>query len=650
MIIPAQTQTYDTLDELSDGLSLEKLLADRPHWDIPRVADEDILKVKIRFSSQAEQIAAIVGERCVEDELDAATEHAWLVVMGQFAQALGLIQKLKAVPIDQKQKTKCPPQTKLIEFLVGILGGIEYLQDINLEAHPIATDPTVAQAWAQAIFAHYTGVSRTLEAADENTLEAVIEILRQVSQPFIQEAVMETIRKQGCLTADMDLTGREVSPTSTDYEEASFGWMDDDVRKGYQAAILSLVCERWQRLLLALQRYTGRTHSAECLQDMVRELEHLLGMRPHRRVNRVQARRQALQAKIQALQEQVERNQHKEKTLRAIIVQNRTEAKTLQAEVISLDKAYRDQEKTEKPHSQLAKTRHKQAAAQKREARAWRNVKKVQAIRINQEGEMQILQEQLTQLEAWLAELEADNQANPNPIGFVLRIDAGFSTGPNLAWLIEMGYIVLTKAHHSSISQSLRQRLVEPVAWTRVGRNAEAVNMGDYYQNDCPYPLQAMLVRYHLPTELRHTTLLYYADTPAPALPQWFHSYNARQTLEAGIKEEKGVFTLKRHLVRSPIGMQLQEQFALFAANFVRWAAAWVKDALRQANRCFETALGQVKTLVRIVSHTSARWVRNSVGNTLIFDPDGPFGQTILCLSGQVAVQLTLPLFNFKTL
>lgn len=397
-----------------------------------------------------------------------------------------------------------------------------------------------------------------------------------------------------------------------------------------------------------MQRYTGRTHSAECLQAMVRELEQVLGMRPRRRVALVQHQRQVLQARIQQAQDHWERNRSKEQGFRASISQSRSEAKTLQAEVVRLENEYQARGWEEKPHSRLAKTRHKLAAAQKREQRAWREVKKVQTIRANQEDEMRTLQEQQTHLDEWLAELEADNQANPNPIPFVLRIDAGFSTGENLAWLIEMGYIVLTKAHHSSISHSLCQRLPNPVTWTRVGRNAEAVNMGDYYQHDCPYPLQAMLVRYHLPDELRHSTLLYYADTPAPALPQWFRRYNARQTIEAGIKEEKAVFTLKRHLVRSPIGMQLQEQFALFAANFVRWAAAWAKDALRQANRRFETALAQVKTLVRIVSHTPARWVRNSVGNTLIFDPDGPFAHTILCLSGQVAVQLTLPLFNFK--
>jgi len=645
MIIPAQTQLYDDLD----AWSVERLLAKMSQrWDNPRLTARDIWKVEIPFHSQAEQIAALVDGWAVGDELDTTTEHVWLVVMGQFAQMLGLIKGLEGVPIDQKQNPKCPPQTKLIELLVGILGGIEYLQDLNLEAHAIVADATVAQAWAQAIFAHYSGVSRTLEAADGETLEAVIEVLRQVSQPFIQAAVMETIRKQGGLTADVDLTGREVSPTSTDYPDATFGWMADDVHNGYQAAIVSLVCERWQRLMVALKRYPGRTHSAECLQDMVCELEQLLGVRPSRRVNQVEARRQALQSKIQVLQEQLECHQGQEKILHAHIYQNRAEAKALQAEGVGLDKTDADPDQAEKPHSQRAKARHKLEAAQARQARNWRDLKKVQAIRIHQEGEMQILQEQLTQLEAWLAELEADNQANPNPTNFTLRIDAGFSTGPNLAWLIEMGYIVLTKAHHAKISQSLRQRLVEPVSWTRVGRNAEAVNLGDYYQNDCPYPVQTMLVRYHLPTELRFTTLLYFADTPAPALPLWFHDYNARQTLEAGIKEEKGVFTLKRHLVRSPIGMQLQEQFALFAANFVRWTAAWVKQTLRQANHTFETALEEVKTLGRIVSHSSARWVRNALGSTLVFDPDGPFAKTILCLSGQVAFQLALPLFNFN--
>jgi hypothetical protein len=155
------------------------------------------------------------------------------------------------------------------------------------------------------------------------------------------------------------------------------------------------------------------------------------------------------------------------------------------------------------------------------------------------------------------------------------------------------------------------------------------------------------LVRYHLPEKRRYSTLFYYGDIAPPGLAQWFHQYNERQTIEAGIKQCKGVFTLKRHLVRSPFGMQLQEQFALFAANFVRWAAAWIKDLLRNANRSFLSALDQIKTLTRIVSRSRARWVCNHHGHSLIFDKDGPFSGTMLCLSGQIVVQLALPLFNF---
>ena len=596
---------------------------------------------------EARRIAALVAERDFGEMIDATTDHAMLVVLGHFAQALGLVEALAQVPLAQRQGVNGPPQMKLIEFLVGILGGIEHLQELNLGPQPIATDSVIAQAWGQAIFGHYSQVSRTLEVADEATLAAVIEALRTVSAPFIQAAVMETIKHSGGLTIDVDLTGRKVSPTSTDYEEATFGWMDDGVSKGYQDAVTSLVCERWGRLMLTLQRYTGRTLSAECLQAAVKEIEELLQIRPRRRVDLLQARRQEMTSQLDQLQVKLDGNQRKQKELRARIRQAKAEAKSHQDEVACLEAEYQAQGRTERPHSQLAKLRRKVVAAQKRETRGWRDLKKCQnrADRINQQ--VNEVQAQLLTLDEWLAYLEADNMANPNPVSIVLRIDAGFSTGPNLAWLIEMGYTVLTKAYHSSSTDSLRRHLSAQTQWTRVGQNAEAVAMGEYYQNDCAYPLQAMLVRYHLPNKVCHTTLFYYDDNPPPDLPDWFSFYNARQTIEAGIKEGKGVFTLKRHLVRSPIGMQLQEQFALFGANFVRWAAAWVNDLLHQANQNFTTALGQVKTLVGIVARTRARWVRNAAGSVLIFDEAGPFAGTIICLSGVIAIQLPLPLFNF---
>jgi hypothetical protein len=648
MIIPSDTR--ERPDDILDGTFQEEVLAKMPLRIVPLLPQGERYGFKMVSSEpspEACQMAQLIGERIVGEGIDATTDHAWLVVLGYFAQALELVAGLEAVPVEQRQGPDCGPQTKLVEFLVGVLGGIEYLQDLNQSENPIAKDETVVEAWAQAIFVHYSSVSRTLDAADEKTLAAALEVLQAVSRPFIDAAVMETLKQEGRLVVDVDLTGREVSPTSTDYPEADFGWMDDGLGKGYQAAVTSLVCERWRRLMLTLQRYGGRTKSAACLQAAVQAVEQLLGVRPRRRVELLAERRRRLLARDDKLQAALDRTQQAERVLRQRIREARVEAQGLQSTIAELAAVYQAQGRQESAHCRLAKARRKLTSAERREQRAWRDLQKLHRKRDKHQCKMSQLQAELLSVDEWMADLETDNQTNLNPVSIVLRIDAGFSTGLNLAWLIEMGYIVLTKAHHGSTAHSLRQRVSPQTQWTRVGRNAEAVFMAHYAHHDCPYPLQAMLVRYRLPGETRYTTLFYYDDTPPPPLAEWFRHYNGRQIIEAGIKEGKGVFTLKRHLVRSPIGMQLQEKFALFGANVVRWAAAWVKDLLRETNRTFSAALGQVKTLVRTVSHARARWVRNARGHTLIFDESGPFAGTTICLSGRVAVQLVLPLFNF---
>ena len=627
----------------------EKVLSAMPLRITLTPPTEDVRKLKqasIKSDSEALRITELVGEQQVSEEIDATTDHAWLVVLGYFAQVLGLLVELDKVPIEQRKGPKHTPQAKLVEFLVGVLGGIAHLKDLNLAEQPIAKDPTVAEAWAQTTFAHYSSVSRTLDASNEDTLAAVIEVLHSTSRPFIDTAVLETIKQYGRLTIDVDLTGRVVSSTSTDYPDADFGWMDDGISKGYQAAVTSLVCERWTRLMLTLQRYAGRTKSAECLQEAVHQVEHRLNVRPKRRIWLIRERRRKMQACIQGVEDALERTRKAEKRLWNRVREAKTEIPTLQSTVKHLEAEYQAQERQERPHSKLAKARRRLISAQKREQHIWQDLKKKQRKADKQQREWSELQDELLSLDEWMAGLETDNMTNLNPVPIVLRIDAGFSTGPNLTWLIEMGYTVLTKAHHRRTSHSLRRRLSPQVEWTRVGNNAEAVHMGDYDHNNCPYPLQAMLVRYHLPDEIRYTTLFYYDNNAPPPLSEWFTQYNARQIIEAGIKEEKSVFTLNHHLVRSPIGMQLQEQFALFGSNFVRWAAAWVRDTLHQANRNFTVALDQVKTLVQIVSRARARWVRNQIGHSLIFEND-PFVGTIVCLSGQVAFQLILPLFNF---
>ena len=71
------------------------------------------------------------------------TDHAMLVVWGQYAHCLGLIQALEQISLPQKTIDHSP-QGKVLEFLVAILGGLEYLKDISLSARPLVRQASLA--------------------------------------------------------------------------------------------------------------------------------------------------------------------------------------------------------------------------------------------------------------------------------------------------------------------------------------------------------------------------------------------------------------------------------------------------------------------------------------------------------------------------
>jgi hypothetical protein len=104
--------------------------------------------------------------------------------------------------------------------------------------------------------------------------------------------------------------------------------------------------------------------------------------------------------------------------------------------------------------------------------------------------------------------------------------------------------------------------------------------------------------------------LLHFGDDEVvPHLPEWFHYYNARQTIEAGNKELRQVFEVHHLKVRSAPALQLQEHFALFAANFVRFAAHWLAAQCPQVPDGWKnSSQPSVKQQVKVGAHTSA-WV-----------------------------------------
>ena len=96
----------------------------------------------------------------MENQREQETLHAILVILGKFAQEMGLISGIEGVKLGQKSRDHTP-QSKVMELLVGILSGVKYLQDISLSAHPLDKDLAVAQAWWLIITHIFEGRLRT---------------------------------------------------------------------------------------------------------------------------------------------------------------------------------------------------------------------------------------------------------------------------------------------------------------------------------------------------------------------------------------------------------------------------------------------------------------------------------------------------------
>jgi hypothetical protein len=225
------------------------------------------------------------------------TQHALLVAWGWFAQEIGLLEQMQQVRLRQK-RYQHSPQGKVLEFLVAILAGLKHLQEISLAAHPLDKDRVVAQAWGQAGWADYSGVSRTLRTLSWEEVNALIQGLEAVSQPYLTSELQRLQSSGQRLCYDGDLTGLPVSNTSQSYPNAAFGYMDDAIRLGYQAGLVSLRSPTYGRLWLAIAHHPGDTVSCTQASNLVYTAEAKTGLRPLRRTALLRQRMAALEEQL----------------------------------------------------------------------------------------------------------------------------------------------------------------------------------------------------------------------------------------------------------------------------------------------------------------------------------------------------------------
>lgn len=536
------------------------------------------------------------------------THHAMLVAWGQYARCIGLVEAIEAVPLHQKAIDH-QPQTKVLEFLVSILGGFEYLKDISYSEHPLDKDMAVARSWGQPAWADHSGVSRTLSSLTPEEAQAIISVTDQVSQPLIDKETVFALGK-GRLEFDGDLTPRPVSNSSNSYPGAEYGHMNDKIRLGYQAAIVTMRSPTYGRIGLSAKQHAGSTVSCTQAEDLVIEAESRSGSRPLRRTDLLEERIENMVAQRLKLVEDVERAKDR-------LEQKQVAFKTVQQQVCDaenrlqeLETEYGRLQRLERPHSKLAKVRKQLGVYQRRQTRRQTDILKAEKWLQQRQDRLGAFQAKIDHLQTRLQQFRQDNAQNTNPIKAVFRLDAGFGTSENIALLIELGYEVYTKPHGNWLSRELRERAGNTEAWVQVGKNAEMIAWQHVQLDDCPYPLDLAYQRFWTGNDYLHSGLLHFGDDDVVAhLPEWFHYYNARQTIEAGNKELRQVFEVHHLKVRSAPALQLQEHFALFAANFVRFASLWLAEQCPQIPDGWKnTAQPKVKQQVKVGANTTA-WV-----------------------------------------
>src|ERR1700694_2527254 len=450
------------------------------------------------------------------------TQHAFLVAWGWFAEHICFIQQRQAVSLKQKHYHH-RPQTKVLEFLVAILAGLQHLQEISLAAHPLDKDQAVAQAWGQPAWADYSGVSRTLSGLSWEEVQQIVQVLEQVSQPAINTE-LQVLRAQGNrLRLDGDLTGIPVSNTSQTYPHAAFGHMDDDIRLGYQAALVSLTSPTYGRLWLSVAHHPGDTVSCTQAEALVLAAEARTRLRPRRRTELLRQRIQAFEQQVAQTDKRWETQQQavKQAKERRASAEQQVQERKLQVEELEND--YQPRQRKERPTSHLAQARQRLQAAMKRSCSrtsAWkeaqRRLDKTTAQRSNQQSELALLYRRLSRF-------EQDNATNAEPVEAEFRLDAGFGTYENVALLIEMGYDLYTKPHSHTVVTALKERVDDTTAWTRVGANAELVAWPTLQLKHCPYPLDVALERFSTGKTLKHSALFHFGSQPVTEhLSGWF--------------------------------------------------------------------------------------------------------------------------------
>ncbi len=89
-----------------------------------------------------------------------------------------------------------------------------------------------------------------------------------------------------------------------------------------------------------------------------------------------------------------------------------------------------------------AQARHRLAAAHKKLRKLPHTLELAHRAVTTHQKRIADLQQEEKALRIYMQQLQAENELHNEALQVILRVDAGFGTGRNIAWLSEMGYLV----------------------------------------------------------------------------------------------------------------------------------------------------------------------------------------------------------------
>jgi hypothetical protein len=442
------------------------------------------------------------------------TRHGFVVALGWVAKDLKLTETLNR-HLAIKQKTyDHTPVDKVAETLVAILGNCRYMKDLNCDPEPLVADVTVAKAWGQERFAHFSTVCATFGKLTTANVQQLTTALAEVQAPLLRQEVAAVAGpdRTGLVIVDVDLTGQQVRGETKQYTGTDFGYMQGKLARGYQIAA-AFLNGRTQRFALAGDLKSGKAHSrsGDCLLELVPGIEAQIG-RPRRRVEWVQQCLAAQKLQVRQL------------------------------------------------HTELSVASGK-GSARRRE-------------RLGREFKAAV--QTLSALQQRLRQYQQDNQTNLMPYRMVLRADSHFGTPATIQRLLELGYELLIKSY--SASNPAYKRLFDAVpaeGWIEVEKNrfaSEAVAVPAPALLG-PSPLRLVALRRWDGDGRQVRSVVLTTFQPAElSMVKVVHLYNQRQSIEAGFQEWKGTFHFGAPRLRKHEANAAFTQLVLFAFNLVRWA------------------------------------------------------------------------------